>query len=183
MNDQEIIILCIAAFSAGFIDAIVGGGGLVQTPATLITLPQYPVASLLGTTKIPSLTGTSIAAFQYAFKVNIRWKLLAAMCSIALLAAYAGSLAVTQVSNAFMKPLFLVILILVFIYTYTKKYFGLAIERSVSAAKEYGWGIIMAMLLGFYDGFIGPGTGSFLILFFISVLGFDFLKASAMQSW
>jgi uncharacterized membrane protein YfcA len=160
----EIIILCIAAFSAGFIDSIVGGGGLVQTPATLITLPQYPIATLLGTTKIPAISGTSIAAFQYALKVNIRWKLLAVMCSVALLAAYAGSATVTLVSNSFMKPVFFVMLVLVFIYTYTKKDFGLAIEKSVSEKKEY---------------IIGPGTGSFLILFFISLLGFYFLKASA----
>lgn len=176
---QEIIILCIAAFAAGFIDSIVGGGGLVQTPATLITLPQYPVATLLGTTKIPSLFGTSIAAFQYAFKVNIRWKLLAVMCPVALLAAYAGSVTITIVSNAFMKPLFFIMLIVVFVYTYTKKDFGLAIERSVPKKREYTWCIIIALLIGFYDGFIGPGTGSFLILFFISIMGFDFLKASA----
>lgn len=176
---QEIIILCIAAFSAGFIDAIVGGGGLVQTPAILITLPQYPVASLLGTTKIPSLTGTSMAAWQYALKVKLKWKLLACMCSIALMAAYAGSLTVAHVSNAFIKPVFFIILIAVFIYTYTKKDFGLAVERTVPAAREYGGGMLMALLLGFYDGFIGPGTGSFLILFFISMLGFDFLRASA----
>lgn len=176
---QEIIILCLAAFAAGFIDSIVGGGGLVQTPATLITLPQYPVASLLGTTKIPSLLGTSIAGIQYAFKVNIRWKLLAFMCSITLVAAYAGSKTVTLVSNSFMKPLFFIILVLVFIYTYTKKDFGLAVEKTVSRKKEFIWCSIIAMLLGFYDGFIGPGTGSFLILFFIAILGFDFLKASA----
>ena len=101
---QEIIILCLAAFAAGFIDAIVGGGGLVQTPATLITLPQYPVASLLGTTKIPSLTVTSIAAWQYALKVKLKWKLLAVMCSIALVAAFAGSLTGAHVNKAFMKP-------------------------------------------------------------------------------
>ncbi len=176
---QEITILCIAAFAAGFIDSIVGGGGLVQTPATLITLSQYPVATLLGTTKIPSLFGTSIAAFQYAFKVNLRWKLLAVMCSVALLAAYAGSATVTIVSNAFMKPVFFTMLIVVFIYTYTKKNFGLASERSVPKKGEYSWCIIIALLIGFYDGFIGPGTGSFLILFFISIMGFDFLKASA----
>ena len=180
---QEIIILCIAAFAAGFIDSIVGGGGLVQTPATLITLPQYPVATLLGTTKIPSLLGTSIAAFQYALKVNIRWKLLAAMCSIAFVAAYTGSATVTLVSNAFMKPVFFIILIAVFIYIYTKKDFGLAIEKSISEKKEYLLCSIIAMLIGFYDGFIGPGTGSFLILFFISMLGFDFLKASDMLNW
>ena len=176
---QEIIILCIAAFAAGFIDSIVGGGGLVQTPATLITLPQYPVATLLGTTKIPSLLGTTIAAVQYSFKVNICWKLLAVMCSIALVAAYAGSATVTMVSNAFMKPLFFVMLIVVFIYTYTKKNFGLAVEKNISPKREFTWCIIIAMLLGFYDGFIGPGTGSFLILFFISIVGFDFLQASA----
>ncbi len=176
---QEIIILCIAAFAAGFIDSIVGGGGLVQTPATLITLPQYPVATLLGTTKIPSLLGTSIAAFQYALKVNIRWKLLATMCSIAFVAAYAGSATVTLVSNTFMKPVFFIILIAVFVYTYTKKDFGLVIEKSISEKKEYLLCSIITMLIGFYDGFIGPGTGSFLILFFISMLGFDFLKASA----
>jgi len=176
---QEIIILCIAAFAAGFIDSIVGGGGLVQTPATLITLPKYPIATLLGTTKIPSLLGTSIAAFQYSLRVNIRWRLLAIMCPVAFIAAYAGSVAVSLVNNSFMRPVFFVILILVFIYTYTKKNFGLAIERSVSQQKQNTWGIVIALLLGFYDGFIGPGTGSFLILFFISILGFDFLKASA----
>ena len=78
-----------------------------------------------------------------------------------------------------MKPIFFIILILVFIYTYTKKDFGLTIERSVSEKKEYIYCIIIALLMGFYDGFIGPGTGSFLVLFFISILGFDFLKASA----
>jgi uncharacterized protein len=176
---QETIILCVAAFAAGFIDSIVGGGGLVQTPATLITLPQYPVATLLGTTKIPSLFGTSIAAFQYAFKVNIRWKLLVVMCSIALLAAYAGSATVSMVSNAFMKPVIFIMLVLVFIYTYTKKDFGLVPEREVPEKTAFIWCIIIALLIGFYDGFIGPGAGSFLILFFISILGFDFLKASA----
>lgn len=176
---QEILILCIAAFSAGFIDAIVGGGGLIQTPALLITLPKYPLATLLGTTKIPAISGTAMAAFQYAFKVKLKWKLLLLMCSVALLSAYAGSKTVTLVSNTFMKPVFFLMLILVFIYTYTKKDFGLAVERSVSEKKEYFYCVIIAVLLGFYDGFIGPGTGSFLILFFISILGFDFLRASA----
>jgi len=176
---QEIIILCIAAFSAGFIDAIVGGGGLVQTPALLITLPQYPLATLLGTTKIPAISGTMMAAFQYSFKVKLKWKLLVAMCSVALVAAYSGSKTVTLVSNAFMKPIILVMLVIVFVYTYAKKDFGLAVERSLSIKKEYFYCILIALIIGFYDGFIGPGTGSFLILFFISILGFDFLKASA----
>jgi len=173
------LILCIAAFAAGFIDAIVGGGGLIQTPAILITLPQYPVATLLGTTKIPSFLGTSIAAVQYARIVQLRWKLLAIMCGIALLAAYAGSKTVSMVSNAFMKPIIFGMLIIVAIYTYSKKDFGIASLKNHSQQNEWLYGGLFALVIGFYDGFIGPGAGSFLVLFFISALGFDFLKASA----
>jgi uncharacterized protein len=176
---SEIIVLCIAAFAAGFIDAIVGGGGLVQTPAVLVTLPQYPVATLLGTTKIPSFFGTSIASLQYARKVAIKWKLLALMCCIALLAAIAGSYTVTIVSSHFMKPVIFVMLIVVAVYTYSKKNFGHAVAKEISAKKELLFTSIFALCIGFYDGFIGPGAGSFLVLFFIAVIGFDFLKASA----
>ena len=175
---SEIITLCIAAFAAGFIDSIVGGGGLVQTPAVLVTLPQYPVATLLGTTKIPSFIGTSIAAFQYSKRVLLQWKLLGIMCSIALVAAYGGSKTVSLVSNSFMKPVIFIMLIVVAIYTYTNKNFGTA-AATVHSKNEFLYGASFALLIGFYDGFIGPGAGSFLILFFISILKFDFLKASA----
>ena len=176
---QEIIILCIAAFAAGFIDAIVGGGGLIQTPATLITLPQFPVATLLGTTKIPSFIGTSMAAWQYARIVQLRWKLLAMMCSVALLAAYAGSKTVSIISNAFMKPVIFGVLILVGIYTYSKKNFGSNTTITKPPKNEWLIAASFSLLIGFYDGFIGPGAGSFLVLFFISALRFDFLRASA----
>ncbi len=176
---QEIIMLCIAAFAAGFIDAIVGGGGLIQTPATLVVLSRYPVATLLGTTKIPSLLGTSIAAFQYARMVPLQKKLLLLMCTVALAAAYTGSKTVSLVSNQFMKPIIFGMLIIVAIYTYTKKDFGIAGTKVRSKKNEILLSAIFALIIGFYDGFIGPGAGSFLILFFISMLGFDFLKASA----
>ena len=176
---SEIIILCIAAFAAGFVDAVVGGGGLIQTPATLITLPQYQLATLLGTTKIPSLFGASIAAVQYSLKVKVNWKLLIIMCGIALVAAFAGSKTVAVVSNTFMKPVLFCVLIIVAIYTYAKKDFGLTVTKSISKNKEIVYALLFALLIGFYDGFIGPGAGSFMVLFFISVLGYDFLKASA----
>jgi hypothetical protein len=175
----EIIILCLAAFAAGFIDSIVGGGGLVQTPVTLITLPQYPLATLLGTTKIPAIFGTSIAAIQYTLKVAIKWRLLAIMLPIAMAAAYAGSRTIAHVSSSFMKPVFFCMLIVVAIYTYRKKDFGTATTKEISRRKENWYGAAFALLIGFYDGFIGPGAGSFLVLFFISLIGFDFLKASA----
>lgn len=175
----EIIILCIAAFAAGFIDAIVGGGGLVQTPVTFVVLPRYTVATLLGTIKIPAISGTLMAAFQYSRRVQVKWKLLALMCSIALVAAYTGSKMVSMVSNSFMKPFIFCLLIIVALYTYRKKDFGTAPGHSLSAKKEMITGAAFAVVIGFYDGFIGPGAGSFLMLFFISIIGFDFLKASA----
>lgn len=179
MITTEIIILCTAAFAAGFVDAIIGGGGLIQTPAILVTLPQYPVATLLGTTKIPSISGTSIAAVQYSLKVKIKWRLMLAMCSIALLAAYSGSKLVSITSNQFMKPVIFCMLVVVAIYTYTKKNFGMAQQKSISHKNEVLYGSVFALLVGFYDGFIGPGAGSFMVLFFISVLGFDFLQSGA----
>jgi uncharacterized protein len=175
----EMFILCLAALAAGFIDAIAGGGGLVQTPATLVTLPQYPVATLLGTIKIPSLSGTFSASLQYGRKVKLQWKLLSVLCTIALLAAWTGSKTVSIVSNSFMKPFIFGMLIVVAIYTYAKKDFGTVTTIKKSRTAEFIYGGIFALVLGFYDGFIGPGAGSFLILFFIGVLGFDFLKASA----
>lgn len=179
MLSGELIILCIAAFAAGFIDAIVGGGGLVQTPATLIVLPNYPVATLLGTTKIPSFSGTAMAGFQYARRVKIEWKLLACMCTVALATAILGSATVAIVSNRFMKPVIFCILIIVAIYTFTKKDFGTHSHKVHSEKKQILYGSLFAVIIGFYDGFIGPGAGSFLLLFFISTLGFDFLKAGA----
>ena len=175
----EIILLCIAAFSAGFIDAIVGGGGLIQTPAGLVLLPQYPVATVIGTLKIPAFTGTFFAAAQYAKSVQFNYKQLLLMTSIAFMAAFAGSKLLTVVSNAFMKPLLLLVLIAVAVYTYRNKNFGTHTEKSHSVKRQGWYAVLVSLVIGFYDGFIGPGAGSFLVLSFISLLGFDFLRASA----
>ena len=176
---HELIILCFAAFAAGFIDAIVGGGGLIQTPALLITLPNYPVATLLGTTKIPSFTGTSIAAYQYSKKVKFDAKLLAIVASLAFCASLCGSRLASMLSNQVFKPVILILLVGVAIYTYSNKKFGIQSHKIVDAQTAIISGVMFGILLGFYDGFIGPGTGSFLIVAFISLAGQDFLHASA----
>jgi len=169
----------VIAFAAGFVDAIVGGGGLIQTPAGLVLLPQYPVATVIGTLKIPAFSGTSLAAMQYAKKVSINKKLLLLMMVIAGIAAFCGSYLLTQLSNSFLKPFLLGVLVLVAIYTYSNKNFGVHTEKSHSVKHQWIYALSISIVLGFYDGFIGPGAGSFLVLAFISLLGFDFLKASA----
>ena len=176
---EEIIILCIVAFAAGFVDAIVGGGGLLQTPASIIILSPQPVVNAIASVKIPSFSGTLFAAFQYLKKVRLNWKLTVIMCTIAFFASFAGSQLLTVVSNEFMKPVLLIVLTAVAIYTYTKKSFGQQEVKDHTPEREIIYAVLISLLIGFYDGFIGPGAGSFLILAFISLLGYDFLHASA----
>lgn len=179
METYIIVILCIAAFFAGFVDAIVGGGGLIQTPVAMILLPNLAVSSIIGSLKIPAFSGTAFAANQYLKKVQMNWKLLSIMAVVAFVSAFIGSNLLTKVHNDFMKPLLLVVLTFIAIYTFTKKNFGQHQAKNLSDNKQLFLAIIMSICIGFYDGFIGPGTGSFLVLAFVSVLGFDFLHASA----
>ena len=179
METYIIILLCLAAFFAGFVDAIVGGGGLIQTPVALILLPNLAVSSIIGSLKIPAFSGTSFAANQYLKKVDINWKLLSIMAIVAFASAFLGSNLLTKVHNDFMKPILLVVLTLIAIYTFTKKDFGIHQAKEHTVKRQLLLAVSMSICIGFYDGFIGPGTGSFLVLGFVSVLGFDFLHASA----
>jgi len=179
METYIIILLCIAAFFAGFVDAIVGGGGLIQTPVALILLPNLAVSSIIGSLKIPAFSGTSFAANQYLKKVDMNWKLLSIMAIVAFASAFLGSHLLTKVHNDFMKPILLVVLTLIAIYTFTKKDFGIHQAKEHTVKRQFLLAVSMSICIGFYDGFIGPGTGSFLVLGFVSVLGFDFLHASA----
>lgn len=179
MDTFTLILLCVAAFSAGFVDAIVGGGGLIQTPAALVLLPDLPVSTVIGSIKIPSFSGTFFAARQYLKRVQLNWKLTFLMCLTAFIAAFAGSQLLTVVSNRYMKPVIFIVLILVAIYTYTKKDFGQQVHKKHSSKNILWLSLLISLVIGFYDGFIGPGAGSFLVLAFIAILGFDFLQASA----
>ena len=179
MESYVLIILCVAAFGAGFVDAIVGGGGLIQTPLGLVMLPNLPVAAVIGTLKIPSFSGTFFAAIQYLKTIKMDWKLLSIMMVVAVISAFLGSTVLTYVSNDFMKLVLLVVLSLLVIYTYVKKNFGLQVDKSHSVRQQIFYGVAISFFIGFYDGFIGPGRGSFLVLAFITVLGYDFLQASA----
>ena len=179
METYIIILLCIAAFFAGFVDAIVGGGGLIQTPVAMILLPNLAVSSVIGSLKIPSFSGTALAARQYLRKVEMNWKLLSIMAVVAFASAFLGSSLLTKVHNDFMKPLLLAVLTLIAIYTFAKKDFGTHQAKNLSENKQLFLAVIISIAIGFYDGFIGPGTGSFFVLAFVTVLGFDFLHASA----
>lgn len=175
----EILLLCLVAFGAGFIDAIVGGGGLLQTPALMVILPQYPVATLLGTTKLPSMSGTAFAAWRYTRHVKLNWRLIVLVALLAFGGAMLGAYCVTLISSSITKPVIFFVLIGVALYTYFNKSFGQPSNREHSTHTQILLGLLLGFCIGFYDGLIGPGAGTFFILMFITCMGYDFLHASA----
>ncbi len=173
------IFLCVFAFLAGFIDSVAGGGGLIQLPALFIFLPDLPVAMLLGTNKFASICGTSIATIQYARHIRINWAATFPATVSALFFSFLGARVVTLMDPAVMRPLVLVMLVAIAVYTFLRKDFGSLHVPKLGSMKQLSVSIITGMVIGFYDGFFGPGTGSFLIFAFIGIFGFSFLAASA----
>lgn len=175
---HDIILLGIAAFLAGFVDAVVGGGGLIQLPALLILFPQFPIAVLFGTNKMASIAGTSAAVVHYSQKVAIPWRTILPGAIAAGLFSFLGARAVQFLQPGLLRPLVLVLLVGVGLFTYFKKDLGAHRHREPLEHPEI-YTVFAGGAIGFYDGFFGPGTGSFLIFFFTGVLGFNFLTASA----
>lgn len=175
----ETVTLCFFALMAGLIDSIAGGGGLIQLPALFIVLPHVPVSTLLGTNKLASISGTSVATLQYARHISIDWKATLPATITALIASFLGARTVTLVNPSTMRPLILVMLIAIAIYTFIRKDFGSLHAPRLDRVKGSLVSIATGALIGFYDGFFGPGTGSFLIFVFIGIFGFSFLSASA----
>lgn len=171
--------LCGFSFLAGFIDAIVGGGGLIQVPALFVLLPQASPAMLLGTNKFASIWGTSIATIQYSRRVSMPWHALLPACAAAFVFSFIGAHTVSALKPDVLRPLILVLMISVLIYTLWKKDLGALHAPRLTRQHEMATGIAVGCALGFYDGFFGPGTGSFLIFAFVGLFGFSFLVASA----
>lgn len=174
-----LLLLCAFSLLAGFVDSVVGGGGLIQLPALLILLPGVSVPTLFGTNKMAAIAGTSVAAYRYSRHVTIDWKLVGPAAAAAFIFSSLGSRTITLLKPAFLRPVVLVLLVAVAIYVFVVKDLGL-IHKPKHAQRKAVWlGILTGAVIGFYDGFFGPGTGSFLIFIFVGIFGFDFLAASA----
>ncbi|MFN5188545.1 MAG: sulfite exporter TauE/SafE family protein [Chitinophagia bacterium] len=178
MELSTIILLCLIAFLAGYVDAVVGGGGLIQVPSGLILMPTQAVSTIIGTLKVPSFIGTCFATYQYLQSVKIPFLSILLFTSIAFIASFSGSLLLTKMSSQFMKPVIFFVLLVMAIYTFTKKDLGQSLQKNhIKYATLKG--VLICLIIGFYDGFIGPGAGSLFVLAFISILGYDFLNANA----
>jgi uncharacterized protein len=161
---------------------VVGGGGLIQLPALMIFLPPALAAQIpavFGTNKFASICGTSVAATQYIRRVDLRWSIVLPAAGAAFVLSGIGARTVTLLDPAVLKPLILLLLVLVALYTWKRKSFGQSSRLRAAPKWEVPIGILVGGAIGFYDGFFGPGTGSFLIFMFVMVFGFDFLHASA----
>lgn len=179
LNLLSILSLIILAFVAGFIDAVVGGGGLIQLPALLINLPNTSIPTLFGTNKIAALSGTSISAYHYSKRITFDYKLLLPVSICAAISSFTGAKVVSFINVNSLKPIIFVILILIAIYTILKKELGYFQTKTLPFKNQLIYGSLIGLIVGFYDGFFGPGTGSFLVLGFVVILGFEFVQASA----
>jgi uncharacterized protein len=176
---MELILVALASGLAGFVDSIVGGGGLVLVPALFAVFPNAHPATLFGTNKGASVWGTAMATWQYSRRVTLHWRALAPAALAGFLASLAGAWLVTEISPTFLRKVLPAILLLVLIYTVLKKEMGRYHAPRFSGTREALVACAIGALIGFYDGFFGPGTGSFFVFLMVRLLGYDFLHASA----
>ncbi len=174
-----LIILACTSLFAGFIDSLVGGGGLINVPALFTALPKELPATLFGTNKIASVVGTSNAAWRYMRRVRMPWRATLPAALSAFAFSYLGAMAVAWIPRDFLRPMILLLLIGSAAYTFWRKDFGSIHKPQLSGRNELFFALLLGGAIGFYDGFFGPGAGSFLIFLFIRFFGFDFLHASA----
>lgn len=176
---MEWLIVTCASLAAGFVDSIVGGGGLILVPALFATFPTTHPATLFGTNKAASVWGTALATWQYSRRVELRWAALLPAVAVSFAGAFAGAWVVTVVSPALLRLALPFVLLAVLLYTLARKELGRHHTPRYQGRAEMGVACAIGAAVGFYDGFFGPGTGSFLVFLFVRWLGYDFLHASA----
>lgn len=174
-----LFLLC-ASFFAGFVDSIAGGGGLIQLPALLIGLPKTETVTVLGTNKLASVFGTTTAAALYRRQIKPDPRVLLAMAIPAFIGSATGASLASHIPTKSMRPIVLVLLIVVAIYTWLKPDLGKIELLRHHSSRRIQISIIAGLVIGFYDGIFGPGTGSFLMLILVASLGYAFITASAI---
>jgi hypothetical protein len=169
------------AAAAGWIDAVVGGGGLIQLPTLLLAAPGLPLATVLGTNKVASVAGTSTAAYTYLRRTKVDWRVLGPAVGLALLCSGLGALLAGSAPAQAYRPVVLVVLAGVAVIVTLRPQLGTTTGRDAVGPLRRVTAVGLAgVLIATYDGAIGPGTGTFLILTFTATLGVDFLHGSAM---
>ncbi len=173
------LLLALAGLFAGFVDAVVGGGGLIQLPALLIGMPGAAPAQVLATNKFASVWGTATAARTYYTRVRPDLRTALPMAAVAYVGAIVGALIGLHIPKAAFNPIILVMLIAVGAYTLLTPSLGEATVLRWSGHRHTAVAMVIGFVIGVYDGALGPGTGSFFVLTLVGLLGYSFLEASA----
>ncbi len=175
-----VLALVLAAFAAGWVDAVVGGGGLIQLPALLIGLPaDTPPAAILGTNKVSSVWGTGVSSLLYAIKVRPEWGSVLPLVIGSSTGSALGAQLARFLPRELFTPIVLVALVVVGVYTWRRPQLGLVTERKHQGRRHTLTTLGIGLAVGAYDGILGPGTGSFFVILLVGLLGWGFLEASA----
>lgn len=173
-------LLCMAALLAGWVDAVTGGGGLLQLPSLLLALPQASTVQAIATNKLSSVLGTSAATAAYARSTRLDVRTAVPMAVAAVVGAALGAAVASSVPSGALRPVIIVALIAVWIWTVMRPGLGRTQDlRWEGQRRHYVVAAGAGLAIGFYDGVIGPGTGSFLLIVLVAGLGYSFLQASA----
>lgn len=172
-------LLALAAVTAGFVDAVVGGGGLVQLPALLLALPGATPVQVLATNKIAAVCGTAASSATYYRRIRPDPRTFVPLMLLALAGAFTGALAASRIPREAFEPIVLVALVLVGGYVVLRPRLGEGTELRFSGRRHLAAAMAVGFVIGLYDGILGPGTGSFFVFALVGLLGYDFLQASA----
>lgn len=178
LDPLTVCLLLMAALGAGWVDALVGGGGMIQLPAVLLVPGLSPVQAL-AVNKLGSVFGTLTSAVTYVRRTPIDIRTTVPAACLAFVTSMAGAVLATALPQEFFKPIIVVALLAVLLYTVFKPSLGGSTELKYRGLKHLMVGLGAGMLVGFYDGFLGPGTGSFLMVFMVGLMGYSFLQATA----
>ena len=179
LSVEVALFLVLAALAAGFVDAVVGGGGLIQLPALLLGLPGASVVQIAATNKLASFCGTSISAATYVRRIRPDPRTFLPLMAAAGLGSAGGALVASLLPRSAFDPIILVVLVVVGAYVWFKPSVGQLTNLRFQGGRHITAVVLTGLAIGFYDGAIGPGTGSFFVFALVGLLGYNFLEASA----
>lgn len=183
---EVLALLALAALAAGFVDAVVGGGGLIQLPALVIGMPGASPVQLLATNKLASACGTTVSSVTYYRRVRPHAGTFVPLMIFAFLGAAAGAVVASLIPESAFNPIILAVLVVVGTYVLLKPDVGELTELRFAGRRHTAVAMLVGLAIGFYDGALGPGTGSFFVFTLVGLLGYNFLEASAkarMANW
>jgi uncharacterized protein len=172
-------LLGLAGLSAGFVDAVVGGGGLIQLPALLVGLPSAAPVNVLATNKLASICGTTVSSATYYRRIRPDPRTFGPLMACAFAGSVGGAFVGSRISSSAFDPIVLVVLVVVGGYVLFRPSLGETTVLRFGRARHTGSAMTAGLAIGVYDGALGPGTGSFFVISLVSVLGYSFLEASA----